>query len=101
LDLYDANVLAVLCPQHLPQEVILYPLACSHVLITLQLSIHSVHTKVDRGNHVVNSLVMSALSWLTKTRGFEWAITQQQTEGALRTVIAVLHRMPLCGLCLN
>jgi len=44
---------------------------------------------------------MSALGWLTKARGFEWAITQQQTGGALRTVIAILHRMPICGSYIN
>jgi len=44
---------------------------------------------------------MSVWSWLTKTRGFEWAITQQQTGEALRTVIAILHRMPICVLYIN
>ena len=57
LELYDA----VMCPQHLPQGVILHPLACPCVLITLHLSIPSVHTKVDSGNHVINSLAMSVL----------------------------------------
>jgi hypothetical protein len=72
-----------------------------YVLITLQVSSHSIHTKVDSGNHVINSLVKSALGWLTQARGFEWTITQQQTGGALRTVTAILHRTLFCGLHLN
>jgi len=44
---------------------------------------------------------MRALGWLTKARGSEWAITQQQVGGASRTVIAIRHRMPICGLYIN